>query len=480
MTEDQENQAEYQSKEVSFTVKRKPACVVEYKVKASPELVKKAKQEAVKAVSKEVSLPGFRKGRAPNHLVLKKFPDPIKKEWEKTIANATFTSCQGLAKIPIAAEDTQIHFDITNCSLEEGANITFSFESEPLVPEISLDDIELEEVSKEIIDEKVIEETLGSIQSYFAQWENVSERPAEEGDAAIIDLDIIEEEPHEHVFVDARFEIKKGVMSQWLHEMLIGMKVNDSKEGLSKPDADASPEDKEKFLPKKVRVTLKKIQTPHYPPIDDDLAQKVGVQTTQELRENLEKLLSAQADKAAQEKYRKQITTHLLEKYPFELPKTLLVKETQFRIKQLLQDAEFQKEVVTMNDDQKKEILKTIESQGEKAVRLFYLSRRVIEKHHLKISPADIPQESATLLEALFSDRSDLYTAQKQSQEQTAIAASRLALTKAEDFLISKAKIVPPKPAKEIDAAEEINTENKTTNEKDASEKEIARGDSET
>ncbi|MCB1084849.1 MAG: hypothetical protein KDK60_01965, partial [Chlamydiia bacterium] len=50
--------------------------------------------------------------------------------------------------------------------------------------------------------------------------------------------------------------------------------------------------------------------------------------------------------------------------------------------------------------------------------------------------------------EAMFSDQTDLYTSKEQSQEQKAIAMSRLLLSKAEDFLISKAKIVPPKPKK--------------------------------
>ena len=41
-----------------------------------------------------------------------------------------------------------------------------------------------------------------------------------------------------------------------------------------------------------------------------------------------------------------------------------------------------------------------------------------------------------------------MYSAKEQSQEQKAIAMSRLILSKAEDFIISKAKIIPPKPKK--------------------------------
>jgi len=52
----------------------------------------------------------------------------------------------------------------------------------------------------------------------------------------------------------------------------------------------------------------------------------------------------------------------------------------------------------------------------------------------------------------MFSDQSDVYSSEEQSQEQKAIAMSRLILTKAEDYLISNAKIVPSKPKKKAAA----------------------------
>lgn len=470
MTENKEKPKEYKSDTVTFTIKRKPECMVEYQVKTSPEIVKKTRHEAVKSVSKEVSLPGFRKGRAPNHLILKKFPGPVKERWEKGIADETFRECQKLAHTPLLSNDAKINFNIARHSIEEGAEMTFSFETEPLVPDINLKDIELEEVKRETVDEKKIEQTLKNIQTYFIEWEKISDRNAKEEDFAIVDVDVTEKKPPENILSNARFEIKKGSMANWMHEMVIGMKIGDSKEGLSTPDEDAPKEDKETLPPKKVRLTLKGIEVPHYPAIDDALAQKMGTENEKELRERLEKLLNTQADEAVQKEYREQMSTYLLETYQFELPKTLLQKETQFRIKQLVQDTYFQQKLMKMNEEERKEAIKDIEAQGEKAVRLFYISRKIIQDNNIKISPNEVHQGVSTPLEAMLCDQSDLYTAQEQSQEQKAIATSRLILSKAEDFLISKGKVVPPKPKNKAAAPKktEAKKDEKTAKKKEA------------
>ncbi|MCB1073105.1 MAG: trigger factor [Chlamydiia bacterium] len=452
MTENKEKTKEYKSDTVTFTVERKPECMVEYQVKTSPEIVKKTRRDAVKSVSKEVSLPGFRKGRAPDHLILKKFPGPVKERWDKAIADETFRECQKLAHTPLLSDDAKINFSIVKHSIEEGAEMSFTFETEPLVPDINLSEIEIEEVKREIVDEKKIEQTLKNIQTYFVEWEKISDRSAKDDDFAIIDVDIIEKDPAENILSNARFEIKKDKMAHWMYEMIVGMKIGDSKEGVSKPDEDASKEDKDTLPPKKVRLTLKGIEIPHYPPIDDALAQKMGTKNEKELRERLEKLLNTQADEAVQKEYREQMSTYLLETYQFELPKTLLQRETQFRIKQLVQDIHFQQKLMKMNEEERKAAIKDIEAQGEKAVRLFYISRKVIQENKIKINPNEVHQGVSTPLEAMFSDHSDLYTAQEQSQEQKAIATSRLILSKAEDFLISKAKVVPSKPKKKAAA----------------------------
>lgn len=448
MAEQKQENQEFKSNAVTFTVERKPECMVEYKVKTSPDIVKKARKEAIRSISKEVSLPGFRKGRAPDHLIVKKFPEPLDERWQKAIADQTFQECQKLAHTPLLNNDAKISFNIDKHSLDEGAELTYTFESEPVVPEIDLGRIELEEVEREIVDKKKIDSTLHDIQMYFASWEKESDRPVKEGDYILIDVDITEETPPKKALINSRFEVSKKKMAKWMHDLVMGMKIGEAKDGVSAPDADASEEDKKATPPKKVRLTVKSIEKPKLPEVDDLLAMKMGAKNKDEMLKNLEKLLNRQADDHVQKAYREQISEHLIAEYPFELPKTLLQKETQYRIKQLVNDPAFQQKLMGMGDEERKKEIQEIESQGERAVRLFYISRKIIQEQKIAVSPGDVHQGVKTPLEAMFSDQTDLYTSKEQSQEQKAIAMSRLLLSKAEDFLISKAKIVPPKPKK--------------------------------
>jgi len=420
-----EEKKEFKSDTVTFTMERKPDCIVEYKVKVSPEIVQKARREAIRSIAKEVSLPGFRKGKAPDALIVKKFPDALKERWQKSIADTAFRECQEVAKIPILSQDAQITFNVDKQSVEEGAELTYSFETEPEVPEIDIEKLELAKEERETIDSKKVDETIDQIRHYFAEWEKISDRAVEKEDYVVVDVDVIEEDPPRKALTNTRFQVNREKMAKWMFDLVLGMKIGDAKEGVSVPDEDAPEEHKKENPPKKVRLTLRTIEKALLPAIDDELAKKVGVATEKEMRENLEKLLNKQADDHVQKAYRDQVNEYLIENC---------------------------RKLMGMDEEERKEAIQDIERQGERAVRLFYIARKIIEDQKIQISPTEVHQEVKTPLEAMFSDQSDLYTAKEQSQEQRAIAMSRLVLVKAEDYLISQAKIGAPKPKKKAAA----------------------------
>ena len=458
MTETQGHLQEFKSETVTFTIEQKGECIARCQAFSSPDLVKKAQKEAIQRVSKEVVLPGFRKGKAPAQLIVKKFPKAVEEKWQTVLADHTFRACQKVTDIPILNHETKINFHVEKCSIDGGAQITYTFETEPVVPEIHLDQLTLQEVKRATIDEAQIEKTLVDIQSYFIEWTQGGGSIVQEGDFVVIQLDVIDNDPPETVFSNARFEVKKEKMAGWMYEMLIGMDIQSTREGISQPNPEASSTEKEEMPPKKVRITLKKIEVPHYPPIDDALAQKVGVKDVQTLKENLTHLLNKQADEAVQNEYRNQITTYLLETYPFDLPKTLRQNETATRFNQLKESPPLYQHFLNQNEKEKREILTQIESQGEKALRLFYICRDILKRHQLSILPKEVSAESLSPLETLFQGADAFYEKQENQHETAEKITSRLILKKAEDFLISKAKIITQHP--QVDNEEKVKATN--------------------
>ena len=431
----QTNESKLANEFVELSVEHKPHCIVEFHVKASPLLTQRAYQNAIKSVAKETTVPGFRKGKAPEEMIKKTFKNQIDKKWEQLIGEEAFAECDRLAKTPVLNQQTRIHFKMKEHSMD-GAEMTFQFESEPLIPELDLSSLKLETLNKEPVGEEKLEEIIHRIRTFFAKWEEVNERAAQALDFVTIDLDLIEDDKTSPVFHNTRLEIKAPQMANWMREIVTGMSVGESKEGLSEIDEDASDEDKQNFKPKKVKITLNKIESPILPVVDDEFAQKLLAETAEIMRERLMTLLTKQAEDEVRNQYRDQLSTLLLEHAHFEVPGSLLYTEIQHRSKQLFESPSFKKRYQSLSEDEKKEEFKKVEKQAIDALKLFYICRKVLTDNNIRILPSDLTQEIHSPLDAMFADK-DLAKVEKTEAEKN-LLMSRILLSKAQDFLIDK------------------------------------------
>jgi trigger factor len=422
---------------VRFTIHHKPSCIVEFDAEVLEPLSAATRKKAIRKIAKEVSLPGFRKGKVPDAMIAKNFPNEIDKEWQQEIANACFQECLTLAKIPVLHRDAKITYQMKSHS-PSGALLALSFEREPVVPHVDPKQIHLKTVKRPVVNDNKIDETIRQVQLFFATWEHVHDRPIAEGDFVLLDVDVVEETGRAPLFTSTRFEVTRKSMAQWMYALVLGKNRGDSLEGTSVPDEDTSEEEKKELLPKKVWVTIKAVDTATIPPLDENFVKQLGVDTVEEMRARITDLLNTQADAHVIEAQREQISQYLLNECPFELPATLIEKETQFRLRQLSQDAEFQKYWGTLKTEERNKTIKTVFEQSEKAVRMFYLCRQIATDASIRISAADLPSPSISPLEMLINPQK-IHHHQHNPETEHAEAYSRLLLEKAEDFLIRNA-----------------------------------------
>ena len=169
-----ENQPEahqFSNDAVSVTIHHKPNCRVEYEVDARPSLVRQAHQKAVRMLAKEISLPGFRKGKAPEELIVKKFPNDLDKAWQEAIAELAYRECANLARVTLLNKDTRITFKMSSHSLQDGAKLFLTFETQPQLPNIDPKVIQLKDVVRPEVNDEKVEETIKQVQLFFAEWE---------------------------------------------------------------------------------------------------------------------------------------------------------------------------------------------------------------------------------------------------------------------------------------------------------------------
>lgn len=433
-----ETNQEYSNDSIRIKVIRKPHSLIEYEVEASSSLAKEAYQQAAKIVAKEVEIPGFRKGKAPVEMVAKKYPQDIEKKWQDSIAHLCFKHADALAKIPLIQKDASVSYKMHSHSME-GAKLTLSFETVPQIPVIDPKKFQLKPVARPEVNPEKVEETIRQTQLFFAKWTPVTDRPVQENDFVLLDVDILEAEPKQKLFSNTRFEVTDRSMAKWMKDLVLGRSVGESIEGVSVADEDAKPEEKQQFAPKKVMVHINAIEEASYPPLDDAFAKQMGVQTVDDLRVRIEELLTKQADAHVRELEREQVTDFLLTEYPFDLPRSVIDRETQFRLQQLIQDTQFQNQWARINDEERRKLISTIKGQAEKAVRLFYLCRKVLSDAHLNVTAQDLPQSVNTPLEALLNPNAVMHDPRQPDVKQ-AEAFSRILLEKAEDWIIDHAK----------------------------------------
>ncbi len=369
MTDNIPNQSEIKDRYFSVKVNRGPGCHVALEVAITKEGVLEAYEEAIKAIRKEVSMPGFRKGKAPQSMIVDRFAKAIEKEWKEIVTKNGFYGAINLAKLEPFSEKSIKKVQLKNCSKEEGATLSIEYVTFPKIPEIDPSQITLEKIEKSGITEEKIDAEMENVRSYFGTFEPVEDRPSQDGDFVTIDLEIIEEDSPMTIAQDERFELSKEKMVDWLYPLIIGIAPSEQKEGMAKMREDS------KEL-KKCRVTLKKIEKKILPPFDDELAKKIGLTAIDELRPKLKERLEEQAKVNWKAQMRERLKHALPDSHIFDLPSGLVEAEIKHR-------QEIGRE--GSNEELRKE--------AEDALRLHFLLREYAKKEKIEVTQEEISRE---------------------------------------------------------------------------------------
>jgi len=416
--------------DISVIVHRKPACRIELEVKAPPVLVANARKDAIKKVGKEVTFPGFRKGHAPEEMILKKYPSAVESQWHKSIADAAFGTALQQAHVPMLNTNSPVSFDLKKHSLEDGAELTFSFDTEPSVPTVDPKQFHPQSVNRPDVGDKQVDEAIHQMRFYYADWKPVTERGIQDGDYIMIDLDTLEDPPQK-VFDHIRFEVSKARMAEWMKQLVIGAKEGDVLEGVTDLDADASETEKKEFTPKKVRLQIHKVEEASLPEMED-FAHKMGVSDVAAMRVSIAEALFRNADEKGQSQLRDQVNDFLIHQYAFELPLSLIETEKNHRKTQLQNDPKHRESFEKLSREELKKLDEKIYTESDQAVRLFYLSRQIVRDAKITVTHAEVQQEAVESAHA-FGRKIDPAHLNK---EIFALALSKVILAKAQNYIL--------------------------------------------
>ncbi len=305
---------------------------IEVEEKASRD----ALQKAARRISRQINIPGFRKGKAPYHVV------------ENTVGEETLRQEAVellLEKLyPQALEQAEIEpYGPGDLEDVDAAKMSFTVRV-PLRPVVELgdyEDLRLEPEPVEVTPEEV-DEALEEVRAEHAIL-NLVERPAQLGDQ--LKLEYIEGRVgedvilHEHDFTVV-LDTEKPFISAEFIENLVGMEEEEEETFTLVLPSDLEHEELQ-GEEAEFEVVVAEVYERILPALDDALASTVGnYETLEELREVLRAELLEEKQAEAQTRYRQELVNQLVEMADIRYPPLMEEEEIDSILDEIREDME--------------------------------------------------------------------------------------------------------------------------------------------
>lgn len=338
------------------------------KVSATAEFVSKARKESIKKIKTEKTLPGFRKGKAPDHLILKKYPEQIREQQISQLVygylpEVSSASENGLSEI-IKVENIHLHDD-------HGA-YELIFDTRPYAEIGKVKSIKLIENSYEVTEEEVNKEIKDVLQRN-AEYEE-KEGAAESGDKVVIDIEVLKDGvPEGEVIENREYVLGSSQLDADLEKDILEKpgKAGDEFE-FKKEIEDENGKTQHHNI-----ITIKTVKKAILPELTDEIAAKSfqPAKTTAEVpgtvKDRLLKLIARQD----REKQLDQAIKDLQGTSTVHLPESYLQAKVQEFIK------ERNLELTSLPEDMLKNLHEQIEAQERTQVLVESLLRKAAEEN---------------------------------------------------------------------------------------------------
>ncbi len=369
------NQSDNQEKKLTVAVRQGKG----WKRTLEIEVPKEAVDEEFEAVYQKYKslskLPGFRKGKAPLHLVKLRYQKEIEEEvLESLVPKAYEDATKETNLSPICLPE------VREIQFKEGTPLKFKAEIE-IKPEVEVKDYTDLEVVKEVwqITDEEVERSLNYLREDFAELHPV-QRPAKFHDYLVVDLvkyqeDKVDRLKNHQIFLDPHNMIKE------FQEALVNAKAGEKKEfEVEYPTSFHN----QKLAGRKVRyqITIKEVKEKVLPEANDAFAKTVGgYKNLGELKNKIKEGLVSKAQREAEAEVRNQLINQVIRRNAFEVPDTLL----NFYMDSLIDD--LRKKYKRVDE---RRIRKDYQDIAIDHIRWDLLFHQIAEKEKIKVSQEEI------------------------------------------------------------------------------------------
>ena len=323
-----------------------PASQVGLDIEIPPEMSAQAYEKALREFTRNINIPGFRKGKVPRRVLIQRLGASRIKATviEELIEDSLKKALEQESIEAIGQFELRSSFEDLIGAFQPGQPLSFSAAVD-VPPSAKVETytgltVQAEEV---VYNPERVDEVLKDYQQKTATLVPIDDRPAQMGDVVLVDFDGHLAEPDENgetvaipggSATDFQIDLEEGRFIEGFIEGIVGMTPGESK-AVEAAFPEGYPQEDVAGKPAVFDITLKEVKARELPELDDDFAQDVSeFETFSELQESLETRFKGEAEQKTKSNINDALAKEMVNQVDVELPGTLIKREVDYMVTQ--------------------------------------------------------------------------------------------------------------------------------------------------
>jgi trigger factor len=394
---------------VKLNVERKPASLVVFDITADDDEFAEAMTKAVRKVSRDIQLPGFRKGKAPRSMIERSYGREV------FLREAADEVMERLYRDALKQEDvTPVGEPSVEIVELEPVNFVVTV---PVYPTIEVGDytsIRVDPVDA-AVDDSEVDEVLDRLRKAQSPWVDLrEERKPAEGDQVTVDYEVMDgDTPFQDPVVDAVFVLGETNLLTQLREKIEEMNVGDSDTFelvFDEDDETADPSIRGKSLT--YSVTLKSVKERDLLPLDDEFAKTVAeAESLEDLRNQVREDIHQGKTAEARTGVLNQIINDMAEQATIDPPEAMIDEEIEHQLnhfKETLARSNTPYEgYLRLQNKTEDDLKEDLRPEAVRRLRTSLLLQELAKRENIEVTDEDIEPEIARMIDVITTPPTD-------------------------------------------------------------------------
>ncbi len=361
------------------------------------ERVKRIRQSVASQLSRNVRLPGFRKGSIPASLVEKQFGPAIEQETVDRVIQESYKEVLENGDFQPITQGV-----VENVHYHPGEDLTFEvhFEVQPTIQINNIAGFAVQRPPAEVTDEDV-ESVIERIRAERGTVRVLEEGVADQGDEVTVEItDLVAEEGSEDAGARPfRFTLGEGQAIPDIEDAIRTLAPGAEGEFTVRYPSDF-PDEELRGREQRLRIKLNELRRRDLPPMDDAFAQSLGeFESVDTLRERIRTDLEAEKQRNSEAAMRAALVEQVLAANSFEVPPSMVDRYLGFMTGEAQQDPKKMPKRTPEQEERFSQMRQMMRPQAEAALKRMLVVEHLADREGLRATADEVDARVEKLAE---------------------------------------------------------------------------------